>query len=103
METIWENIGGKTMSEKFLICPICDSENVAWILWGHCPDITNESKQDLRNRKTVLGGSFVTDHDAEWECNVCHHRWGYTVHNDESKINSFDYDQGFNIEEVYDQ
>jgi len=60
---------------KELECPSCNSKNVAWILWGY-PDFMHTIKQELEDEKIVLGGCLVTDHDPEWECNVCHHRWG---------------------------
>jgi len=32
-------------------------------------------ERDLENKKVVLGGCTVTDHDPHWECNDCYHRW----------------------------
>ena len=60
-------------------------------------------ESELERKDVVLGGCIVTEHDPKWECNDCHHRWGYADHNDENRIDSFDYDKGFNLDEVYDQ
>ncbi len=61
-------------------------------------------KEQLDKKEIVMGGCMVTDHDPKWECIDCQHRWGNAEHNEESdRIDSFDFDQGFNIEEVYDQ
>jgi len=59
---------------KILECPSCNSENVAWILWGY-PDCMDKIKQELEDGKIILGGCLVNDHDPEWECNDCHHRF----------------------------
>jgi len=84
-------------------CPLCNSKNVALILWGY-PEETQALEQELERKAIVLGGCLITDHDPKWECNECHHKWGDAEHNEESdKTDSFDYDQGFNLDEVYDQ
>ncbi len=82
-------------------CPNCNKEWIAEILWGY-PEDVESIKEELDKKEIVLGGCLVTDHDPTWECNDCHHRWGYADHNDENKTDSFDYDKGFNLEEVYD-
>ena len=83
-------------------CPNCNKEGIAEILWGY-PEDVESIKEELDRKEIVLGGCLVTDHDPTWECNECNHRWGYADHNDENKTDSFDYDKGFNISEVYDQ
>ncbi len=83
-------------------CPNCNKEGIAEILWGY-PEDVESIKEALEKKETVLGGCLVTDHDPTWDCNDCNHRWGYADHNDENKTDSFDYDKGFNIKEVYDQ
>ncbi|MDF2427975.1 MAG: hypothetical protein OPY07_01850 [Nitrosopumilus sp.] len=83
-------------------CPNCNKEWIAEILWGYPADIESV-KVELERKDIILGGCLVTEHDPKWECNDCHHRWGYADHNDENKADSFDYDKGFNIKEVYDQ
>ena len=84
-------------------CPECGKSWIAEILWGY-PDM-DAIEEQLERKETVLGGCYITDNDPKWECNGCHHRWGNAEHNEEDsdKTNSFDYDQGFNLDEVYDQ
>ncbi len=82
-------------------CPECNSSNVAEILWGY-HDV-DAIKKGLDEKEIVLGGCLVSGHDPKWECNECHNRWGDAEHNDSDKTDSFDYDQGFNLDEVYDQ
>ena len=82
-------------------CPKCNSPNIAEILWGY-PDM-DALKEGLDKKEIVLGGCIVSDHDPKWECNECNKRWGDAEHNDSDKTDSFDYDQGFNLDEVYDQ
>jgi|CXWL01.1.fsa_nt_gi transcription elongation factor Elf1 len=62
---------------KARICPKCGSEDIGSIIQG-----------DNSENKTF------------WQCGDC--SFGFNLDNSE-KIDSFDYDQGFNIEEVYDQ
>jgi len=82
-----------------LNCPNCKSEKIALILWGY-QDINQEMEKSVKNKEIVLGGCIVTDHDPKWECTACNHRWG---ERDDDAIDSFDYDQGYNLDEVYDQ
>lgn len=56
------------------ICPKCGSQDTAYILWGYVPNV-NDLKHDLDNKKVVLGGCLVSDHDPYRECNDCFHRW----------------------------
>lgn len=81
-------------------CPNCSSSSVAEILWGLDVELW-DLKKLLDEKKIVLGGCLISSHDPKWECNECHKRWGEAEHNDEN--GSFDYEQGFNISEVYDQ
>ena len=83
-------------------CPKCNSPNVAKIFWGY-PGNLDSMKEELDKKEIVLGGCLVSDHDPKWECNECHNRWGNAEHIDSDKIDSFDFDQGFNLDEVYDQ
>ena len=84
-------------------CPNCGKSSVAEILWGEVL-LTDEGWKNLEEKKIVLGGCCVTDNDPKYECNDCNHQWGDAKHNDElDNIDSFDYDQGFNLNEVYDQ
>jgi len=82
-----------------LKCPKCKSEKIATIFWGFPGDM-KELEKEIEEKKIVLGGCIVTDHDPKWECTACNHRWG--ERNDDA-IDSFDYDQGYNLDEVYDQ
>ncbi len=83
-------------------CPNCNKGWIARILWGY-PEDTESLEEALEKKEIILGGCLVTDHDPKLECNDCNHRWGYADHNDENNTDSFDYDKGFNIKEVYDQ
>ena len=56
-------------------CPKCNSSSIAEIFWGY-PGNMDSIKDALDKNEVVLGGCIVTDHDPEWECNSCHHRWG---------------------------
>lgn len=86
-----------------MICPKCNKTWIAEIIWGY-PEQTTVVEEELERKDIVLGGCLITDHDPKWECNDCHHKWGDAEHNEESdKIDSFDWDQGFNLDEVYDQ
>jgi len=77
-------------------CPKCNSSSIAEIFWGYPADM-DSLKEALEKKEIVLGGCIVTENDPKWECNGCNHRW-----NNSDKIDSFDFDQGFNLDEVYD-
>ena len=84
-------------------CPKCSNSSVAEIIWGYVTDM-DSIKEKLEKKEIILGGCIVSGHDAKWECNNCGHRWGDAKHNDDlDNIDSFDYDQGFDLNEVYDQ
>ena len=57
------------------ICPKCGSKDFSMVFQG---DVNSDSK-------------------PFWECTDCSFR------SQDDKINSFDYDQGYNLDEVYDQ
>ena len=80
-------------------CSNCNGETIALILWGY-PQFDREMEKAVKDKEIVLGGCLVTDHDPKWECTDCHHQWG---ERDEDSVDSFDYDLGFNLDEVYDQ
>jgi|APSaa5957512535_1039671.scaffolds.fasta_scaffold23260_3 hypothetical protein len=90
------------MTEQKLSCPKCKKTWIAEILWGYPADM-DVIEEELEKKEMVLGGCLITDNDPQWECNSCHHKWGDAEHNEPDKTDSFDYDQGFNVEEVYDQ
>ena len=58
-----------------LNCPNCNYDKVAIIFWGY-PAHLDELQKEIENKKIVLGGCLVTDHDPKWECTNCNHRWG---------------------------
>ncbi len=71
-----ENTGEAVMCESHpLLCPSCNGDDIAYILWG-LPSDVDGIKKDLAESAIVLGGCLVTDHDPKWECNDCHCRWG---------------------------
>ncbi len=90
------------MTESYPLCPSCKSNDVARIFWGYPGDMDGYIKA-IKEKKIVGGGCIVTDNDPEWECNVCQRRWGKRFDCDTNSNDSFDYDQGFNLKEVYDQ
>ena len=47
----------------------------------------------------VLQGDSKSHKDPFWECSDC----SYQSKKEDDKIDSFDYDQGYNLDEVYDQ
>ena len=81
-------------------CPKCDSSSIAEIFWGLPADM-DSLKKSLEKKEIVLGGCVVSGNDPKWECNNCNHRWKSNSENSD-KIDSFDFDQGFNLDEVYD-
>jgi len=60
---------------KNLKCPRCGSEDVAEVVYGWIPSLSENLKRDLDNRKIVLGGCCV-DSNARWQCNKCKRKWG---------------------------
>lgn len=70
--TILEIRNNKTLEK--LICPKCNSENIAKILWG-MPRFTNELKQNIKNKKIVLGGCIINGDDPEFQCMDCTNRF----------------------------
>jgi len=60
-------------------CPQCKSTSIAEILWGFPPN-SDFLRDEIKQKKIVLGGCIITDNDPQWECNSCHHRWGVDFH-----------------------
>ena len=83
-------------------CPNCGKSWIAKIFWGYPAD-TESMEKSLERKEIILGGCCVTDHDPKWECNSCNHQWGNREDDevDSDNTNSFDFDQGFNLDEVY--
>ena len=79
-------------------CPNCNSVNTCKISYGYPGD--EEEYLKLVAEKKIYPGGCVISHDSPlWYCNDCENKWGKL---DSDKTDSFDYDQGFNLEEVYD-
>jgi ribosomal protein S27AE len=87
-----------------LNCPNCGKLSIAEIFWGYPADM-KEIEKEIDEGKIVLGGCIITNHDPKWECNKCHHRWGNREDDevDSDNTSSFDFDKGFNLDEVYDK
>jgi hypothetical protein len=81
-------------------CPQCNSANTCSISYGY-PGDEEEYLQLVAEKKIFPGGCLIDDNSPVWYCNDCGHKWGRLDNPD--NIDSFDYDQGFNINEVYDQ
>ena len=80
-----------------MICPKCSSKDIAKIVYG-LVKIEGELEKELDQNKIILGGCCVSGNDPQFSCNNCNHRWG----NSENNTDSFDFEQGFNLDEVYD-
>jgi hypothetical protein len=53
-------------------CPKCDGMSILRIMHGY----PNEEGWALVQKgEATLGGCFVTEWEADWECQACHHRW----------------------------
>ncbi|NYT00902.1 MAG: hypothetical protein GKB99_04185 [Methanocellales archaeon] len=55
-------------------CPGCGSENVAKIIYGWIPNLTDDLEEDFHAGKIHLGGCCVRP--DKWHCNECEHEWG---------------------------
>lgn len=60
---------------KTLQCPKCGSEDVAEVVYGLIPALSEDLKRNLSEGKIVLGGCCV-DSYGRWQCNRCEYRWG---------------------------
>ena len=56
-------------------CPLCKSNNVAWIFWGYPADMDWYLKA-IDDNEIVGGGCCISDNDPEWRCNECGNQWG---------------------------
>lgn len=80
-------------------CPKCNSANTCEISYGYPAD--EEEYLKLVAEKKIYPGGCCIDYDSPaWYCNDCENKWGKL---NSDKTDSFDFDQGFNLEEVYDQ
>ena len=75
------------------VCPKCGSSDISMLIYedDNLPNFENQKIKKL---------SKIPEPRPRWECDDCSNRWVY-VYN--SEIDSFDYDQGYNLDEVYDQ
>ncbi len=81
---------------KITSCPNCKSENICEISYGYPGDIEEYLKL-VAEKKIYPGGCCIEDDSPTWYCNNCESKWGKY-----SDIDSFDFDQGFNLDEVHD-
>ena len=84
--------------EKFKTQPClkCGSTNTCEIVYGYPAD--EEEYLKLVAEKKIYPGGCIEDDSPAWYCNNCENRWGRCS----DGMDSFDYDQGFNLDEVYD-
>ena len=78
-------------------CPKCNNDNTCDIIYGY-PGDEEEYLKLVAEKKIYPGGCCIEDDSPTWYCNNCGNMWGGYSEN----IDSFDYDQGFNLNEVYD-
>ncbi len=83
-------------TSKTMSCPKCDSIDTCQISYGY-PGDEEEYLKLVAEKKIYPGGCVIEDDSPVWYCNHCENKWGR--YSDE--IDSFDYDQGFNLDEVY--
>jgi len=58
-----------------IVCPKCDSSNVAKILYGF-PAWSDELEEKLGSGVIALGGCIVSSDNPVFKCNECKHSWG---------------------------
>ena len=80
---------------KIPACPKCQSANTCEISYGYPAD-EEEYMKLVAEKKICPGGCCIEDDSPAWYCNNCKNRWGKYSEN-----TSFDYDDGFNLDEVY--
>ncbi len=80
-------------------CPRCNSVDTCHIAYGYPGDIEKYLKL-VAEKKIYSGGCVIDSDNPIWYCNNCDNKWGKF---NSDKTDSFDFDQGFNIDEVYDQ
>ena len=81
---------------KIQTCPKCNSANTCKINYGYPADEEEYLKQ-VAEKKIYPGGSVAENDSPLWYCNNCGNKWGQYS----DGIDSFDYDQGFGLDEVY--
>ncbi|MFM9876128.1 MAG: hypothetical protein ACKVN8_07145 [Nitrosarchaeum sp.] len=79
-------------------CLKCHSENISEIFYGYPGDMELYLKL-VADQKIHPGGCTINTDSTKWHCNNCGTQWGQLSDPDDS----FDYDQGSNLDEVYDK
>ena len=77
-------------------CPSCGSSHTCEIVYGYPSDIEEYLKL-VAEKKIHPAGCVSNEHSPAWHCNDCYHDWG--EHNDLDKIDSIDFDQGYNLDD----
>ena len=57
-----------------LICPKCQSDNIAYHQYG-LVEMYPELKKNIDKGKVVLGGCCITNDDPDRHCNDCEYDW----------------------------
>jgi hypothetical protein len=82
---------------KIPSCIKCQSTNTCEISYGYPAD-EEEYMKLVAEKKIYPGGCSIESDSPKWYCNNCANRGGkYSKDTD-----SFDYEQGFDLDEVYD-
>jgi len=81
-----------------MICPTCNGINTATIAYGY-PSDEEEYLKLVAEKKIYPGGNSYDNESPSDYCFDCKIKFGnFKSENTES----FDFDQGFNLDEVYD-
>jgi hypothetical protein len=61
-------------NHQSIICPFCNSKNVAEILYG-LPAFSKKLEKELNSGKLTLGGCCISDESPRFHCNSCVKEW----------------------------
>lgn len=61
-----------------IICPSCNSKNVAKYLYG-MPAFSKKLEKELEQGKIKLGGCCISDESPQFHCNDCGKEWGKEI------------------------
>lgn len=61
-------------SKEKLVCPKCQSKNVARVLFG-LPNYNEDLDRKLKNKEVVLGGCVLDVGAPDYHCNECGEEW----------------------------
>jgi hypothetical protein len=78
-------------------CSKCKSVDTCEITYGYPGDIEEYLKL-VAEKKIHPGDGTQNENSPTIHCNNCNNQW----RNSNEKTDSFDFDQGFNLDEVYD-